>query len=179
MATAKKVAKSKAVKATSVKVAAAPIEPPQLGCPTKYKAEYAELAYNYCLMGASEPDLQRLFDVSPQTLYNWRSLHPDFLEGCKKGKEEADAKVARALFLRATGYEHPEDDIRVVAGQIEITPTIKRYPPDTGAAMAWLKNRQPHLWREKVEVEHSGNLTVKRLTDAQLMEIAARGLQGD
>jgi len=34
-----------------------------------------------------------------------------------------------------------------------IVPTVKHYPPDTTAAIFWLKNRQPAKWREKQEVE--------------------------
>ena len=57
------------------------------------------------------------------------------------------------LCSRATGYEHPEDDIKAVNGEIVITPTIKRYPPDPTSMIFWLKNRQPKLWRDKPESE--------------------------
>jgi hypothetical protein len=30
-------------------------------------------------------------------------------------------------------------------------PYTERYPPDTAAAIFWLKNRQPKHWRDKVE----------------------------
>lgn len=73
------------------------------------------------------------------------------------GKGAADAAVASKLFHRATGYEHPEDDIRAVNGEIVITPTIKHYPPDTTAAIFWLKNRQPAKWRDKQEVDHTSS----------------------
>ncbi len=132
------------------------------GRPSSYKPEYAELAHKFCLLGATDERLAELFGVCIATLHNWRSAHPQFLEAVKRGKDIADAEVAAALFHRAKGYTHPEDDIRTISlpagggSEIVITATTKHYPPDTAAAMNWLKNRQPETWREKVELEHSG-----------------------
>ena len=121
-----------------------------IGRPTEYKPEYDEQAYNYCLLGATDKQLATFFDVSEQTINAWKHKHPSFLESLRRGKEIADARVAQALFSRATGYEHPEDDIKAVNGE---TPTIKRYPPDPTSMIFWLKNRQPKLWRDKPESE--------------------------
>ena len=33
--------------------------------------------------------------------------------------------------------------------------TVKHYPPDTTAAIFWLKNRQVERWRDKQEVDHT------------------------
>lgn len=123
------------------------------GRPSKYKPEYAEQAKKLCMLGHTDKELALFFEVSEQTLNAWKHAHPEFLESLKGGKDLVDAEVAAKLFHRATGYEHPEDDIRAINGEIVITPTIKHYPPDTTAAIFWLKNRQPKLWRDKVEVE--------------------------
>lgn len=123
------------------------------GRPTDYRPEYDEQAYNYCLLGATDKQLAAFFDVSEQTINAWKHKHPSFLESLKNGKEIADAKVAQALYSRAIGYSHDEDDIRVADGAIVITPTIKHYPPDPTSMIFWLKNRQPKLWREKPEGE--------------------------
>jgi hypothetical protein len=69
--------------------------------------------------------------------------------------------VERSLFARANGYEHDEVDIRVIQNEIVQTPIRKFYPPDTTAAIFWLKNRNPAQWREKVEMEHKGSFSVK------------------
>jgi hypothetical protein len=37
---------------------------------------------------------------------------------------------------------------------VEQVPYIERYPPDTTAAIFWLKNRRPKAWRDKHEMEH-------------------------
>lgn len=146
----------------------------QVGRPSSYRPEYAGQALKLCRLGATDKELADFFDVSEQTLNAWKKQFPEFLESLKNGKAISDAEVADKLFSRATGYEHPEDDIRVVKGQIVITPTIKHYPPDTTAAIFWLKNRRPDLWRDKPEggeeeeAPTSVKVTVKdaRRTDA-------------
>lgn len=120
--------------------------------PTDYREEYAEQAYNYCLLGATNDELATFFDVHVSTIYQWKLDHESFSDALKRGKEVADARVARALFSRATGYSHKDVDIKMYEGQIIETPTIKHYPPDATSMIFWLKNRQPDKWREKREV---------------------------
>lgn len=60
---------------------------------------------------------------------------------------------------------------RIKLGLVE-----KEVPPDTTAAIFWLKNRKPEEWRDKHETELSGGLNVHNpyanLTDAELKKIA-------
>ncbi|EAA8759577.1 terminase [Salmonella enterica] len=135
--------------------------------PTKYQAAYAEQARKLCLLGYTDAELADFFDVDEATINRWKKEHHEFCESIKKGKSVADGEVAAKLFHRATGYEHPEDDIRTVDGKIVITPTIKHYPPDTTAAIFWLKNRQKNKWRDKQDHELSGEIQVvnKPLSD--------------
>jgi hypothetical protein len=128
------------------------------GRKTVYKAEYAELAYNYCLLGATDEQLGGFLKVSEQTINNWKKSHKDFSLAIARAKEQADAVVAMSLYHRANGYSHPDVDIKMYEGQIIKTELIKHYPPDTNAAMFWLKNRQPKIWRDKQEIEHSGSI---------------------
>lgn len=125
------------------------------GRPSKYDpAKTPEQAYKLCLLGATDKELADFFGVAESTLNKWKVDYPEFSEALNRGKVEADARVAQSLYHRALGYEHPDTDIRVVNGEIVITPTIKRYPPDTAAAIFWLKNRQRGKWRDKIEHDH-------------------------
>jgi len=133
--------------------------------PSKYRPEFVEQACKLCKLGLTDKEIAKFFEVSEQTLNAWKQQHPEFLESLKGGKTLADAEVASKLFHRATGYEHPDTDIRVVNGVIVETPLIKHYPPDTTAAIFWLKNRRPDLWRDKVEPEDKGNDLAKALSD--------------
>lgn len=140
----------------------------KVGRPSSYRKEYAEQARKLCLLGYTDVELAAFFDVAESTINKWKNDHPDFSESLKKGKAVADGEVAAKLFHRATGYEHPEDDIRAVDGSIVITPTIKHYPPDTTAAIFWLKNRQGKKWRDKQDINHlseDGSMTPRGLDD--------------
>lgn len=131
-----------------------------VGRPSEYKPEYAEQARKLCLLGATDAEMADFFNVTETTINNWKNDFPEFFESIKKGKLLADANVADRLYQRAMGYEAPDVDIRVVDGQIIETPLTKYYPPDTPAAIFWLKNRQKAKWRDKLENEVSGNLNV-------------------
>lgn len=139
------------------------------GVKSTYKPEYAEQARKLCLLGATDKDLADFFGCNEATINNWKTRHPDFLESIKKGKDIADGEVADRLYRRAMGYSHEDEDIRTISigdGMSEIikTPTVKHYPPDTAAAIFWLKNRQKGKWRDKQEVEQSGAVTYKVVT---------------
>lgn len=119
--------------------------------PTKYKAEFAIQAEKLCKLGATDDELAEFFEVSVATVHNWKRDHEGFLDSIKRGKTLADAEVANKLFHRATGYDHADVDIRVIDNQIVQTPLVKHYPPDTAAAIFWLKNRQKAKWRDKID----------------------------
>ena len=127
-----------------------------MGRPSKFKSEFIAQAEKLCRLGATDAELASFFEVDVATLNRWKSENEEFCASIKLGKEPADARVERSLFARATGYEHPDTDIRVIEGQIVETPIIKRYPPDTTAAIFWLKNRKKEEWRDKVTNEHTG-----------------------
>lgn len=130
------------------------------GHPTDYKEEYNEQARKLCLLGYTDKELGDFFNVKEQTINNWKKAHPKFFESLKAGKDIADAEVAVSFFERAKGYSHPDTHISNYQGEITITDITKHYPPDSGAALSWLKNRQSKKWRDKQEIEHSGGVEI-------------------
>jgi len=128
--------------------------------PSKYRPEFVTQAEKLCKLGATDLEVADFFGINVATLYRWKGEHDEFCEALKSGKEASDNRVERSLFSRATGYEHDEVDIRVVKDRIVKTPIRKFYPPDTTAAIFWLKNRKPAEWRDKQELEHSGAVTL-------------------
>ena len=134
------------------------------GRPSKYKPEFAAQAAKLCSLGATDAQMADFFEVSVSTINLWKTEHPEFSESIRVPKAQADERVEQSLYRRAMGYEHDEVDIKVVAGEIVTTPIRKFYPPDTTAAIFWLKNRRPAEWRDKQEVEHSGELKVSKVT---------------
>lgn len=151
------------------------------GRPSKYKAEYAEQAYKFCLLGATDARLADFFNVDEATIHRWKHDHKEFCDSIKRGKEIADAEIAQALYHRAKGYSHDAVKIFNNNGEIIVEPYTEHYPPDTGAAMAWLKNRQPTHWRDKQDIEHSGKLDldvdIERMNDDEILGGITEALQ--
>ena len=160
------------------------------GAPTKYKPEYAEEARKFCLLkGATDAELADHFSVAETTIKDWYKRHTEFLTSVKAGKAGADMNVAEGFYRRATGYEYNEttfekvDDKKVLEVMSDALIMVDAYkkkivtkhlPADAGAALNWLKNRQPENWRDKVEVTHSGKIEtndLSNLSDAQLNQL--------
>lgn len=134
--------------------------------PSKYKSEYVEQAYKLCLLGATDKELADFFEVDEATINRWKIDHKEFCESLKRGKIEADSIVASKLFHRAIGYNHKAVKFATHEGQItDQVEYVEHYPPDTTAAIFWLKNRQRDKWRDKTETEHSGNVGVQIVDD--------------
>lgn len=147
-----------------------PDDPPAIGRPPSYKAEHARQAKWHCLLGATNPDLAKLFDVSLSTVESWLRDHPTFARAVKAGREEADAKVTRRLYERARGYSHSAVKIFCNKdGAVTQVPYVEHYPPDTTAAIFWLKNRQRSKWRDRMEFVE---VDWDKMSDEQVAAIA-------
>ena len=148
------------------------------GRPTKYQAEFARQANILCLLGATNQQLADFFEVNTDTVHEWAKKHKGFSDALKGGKIYADATVAQALYKRATGYNYHETtfekidlpeklqgaEIKTDAYKKKVV--SKHLPPDAGAALNWLKNRQRDLWKDKHDIAD--------LTDEQLDKIINR-----
>lgn len=130
------------------------------GRPTAYKPEYVEQALKLCRIGLTDVELADFFEVSVQTLHTWRSQHADFLEATKLGKDEADDRVVKSLYHRAIGYKHDAQKIFNDQGSPLVVDYVEQYPPDTAAAIFWLKNRRRDEWKDRHEVEHTGEVAI-------------------
>lgn len=130
------------------------------GRPSKYDAAYAEQARKLCLLGATDEELADFFMVDVATVYRWKNEVSEFCEAIKAGKVQADAEVADKLYHRAKGYSHEAVKIFMPANASEpvYAPYVEHYPPDTAAAFIWLKNRQGARWKDKTEVQITGDL---------------------
>lgn len=155
------------------------------GRPSKYKIEYADQAFRYCLLGATNERMAEFFDVDIHTFDRWWRAHEEFRSAITRGREDADALMAQSLWHRGRGYSHDavkifmteEVTIDLDSGQKTVrevpvyVPYTEHYPPDTNAASLWLRNRQPALWRDKQEIEHTVRNASDR-SDEELERIA-------
>jgi hypothetical protein len=120
-----------------------------------YKPEFAAEAREMCRLGATDEELADHFEVCVRTIYRWRNSHEEFAEAVVAGKDHADDRVERALYSRAVGCSVQRTKVFKHAGDPD--PVYATYthhlPPDTNAALQWLRVRQPKTWGVQAEDE--------------------------
>jgi len=136
------------------------------GPKANYQPEHCEIARQFCLLGATNEDLAEHFEVSISTIGNWTRTYPEFKVALHEGRDTADAEIAEKLYRRAKGLGLPAVKLTHVDGEIVETPCTRQYPPDTQAAMFWLRNRRRQRWRERIEREHTPNDELMAILDA-------------
>lgn len=136
----------------------------------KFNEKLAELFIRLSKDGKTVEQIADVTGVTSRTLRLWMAKNPDLFHAVKEARQVADELVEAALFSRATGYSHPETKAFCYEGCIVTEDLEKHYPPDTQAAMFWLRNRQPERWKEKTEgdVNVSQSVSVNTMTDEQL-----------
>lgn len=124
-----------------------------------YRKEYALQAYKLCLLGCTEKELANFFCIPVSVFRKWLKEHDELSHSVKEGMQLADAVVAERLYQKATGFSH-ESTVIKEEGKSEKT-TYKNYPPDTAAAIFWLKNRQPEKWGKREDEITEQTIDVK------------------
>ena len=109
-----------------------------------------------------------------------QNKYPKISESLKSGRRPLNVFVENSLYKRATGLKvktqvrrwleekcecegnNPDCTICNGTGKVETTAkelvqeTITELPPDTGAAMAWLKQRKPEQWnKQPTKLDHT------------------------
>ena len=101
--------------------------------------------------------------VCQQTFYTWKKEHPEIAEALRMGKEVADRRVENAVYKSARGYFVDEvttftkdaftskgepilDEDGKPVKSVETKVVHKWIPPNSTAAIFWLKHRKPVEW---------------------------------
>lgn len=126
------------------------------GRPSGYKPEFAKQTEKLCELGATDEEVADFFEVSVRTVYRWQAQHAEFCHALKAGKVAADERVERSLYHKAVGYTFDSEKVFQFQGVVVRAPVKEHVPPDTTAAIFWLKNRRPDLWRDRQQLEHTG-----------------------
>ena len=125
------------------------------GRKSDFRPEYILIAKACARFGAIEDEIANELNIGPATLDRWKQKYPEFRCALKAGKEASDDRVERSLYQLAIGWN----------GQ----------PPNTTAAIFWLKNRRPDRWRDVQQLDQAiGHYMIsdKPMTEAEW--IAAR-----
>ena len=137
------------------------------GRKTKYYKGYAKQAEVACREGGfTDAKLAKLFDVAKSTITLWKKIHDEFSVSIKKGKDDYDSmNVEDCLMKKCLGFNftevtrEPVKDKTTGVASMQITKQVTKFVvPDTTAQIFFLKNRQPGRWRDKKDLEHSGEI---------------------
>jgi hypothetical protein len=122
----------------------------------------------------TDREIANLLGCGEATLYRWKLKFFGFSRALKLGKATADDRVERSLFHRAVGYSY--DEQKVIGGH---RVTVRRQmPPDTAAAIFYLKNRRPDRWHDVQRQEHGRPGEFDHIDDAaQLRALLTRRAQ--
>ncbi len=124
--------------------------------PTKYQEAYAEQARKLCLLGYTDAELADFFEVSESTINKWKLDYPKFSESIKRARPSLMQKLV-IVFINALWASWLQTSIFVLLKTENCRNSVEKYyPPDTTAAIFWLKNRQKDKWRDKVDHELTG-----------------------
>ena len=121
--------------------------------------------------GLTDEQIAKNMGINRQTLIEWKKRYTDISDTLKKGKEVVDIQVENALLKRAIGYEY--DEVTYEYGS-ETKRVTKQVAPDVTAQIFWLKNRKPADWRDKKDIDLSGHVESKSMTDDELQEKIAK-----
>ncbi len=136
----------------------------------RYTPNNCTIAYKFCLLGATNEDLAELFEVSLSTVNNWLARYPEFRKAVQEGRDVIDADVAHSLAQKAKGFTHADVKVLVIDGAPQEVEYNRYFPPDTQAAIFWLRNRRRKQWREVIEHEHT-------ISDEKLRELEEAGIR--
>lgn len=141
----------------------------RLGRKTVYVQElHDEWAWSLAAQGKIDKEISKAMGISTSILHLWKVNNASFSSSLKTGKDIADAKVVRALFDRATGFEYKEKKIVIEIDKdgnqkpARIETTERYLPPDVTACIFWLKNRRPAQWADRQinKIESEGKISV-------------------
>lgn len=140
----------------------------KMGRPSPFDSLDIEMVKRIYKQGLTDKQVAEVIGVTEQTITNWKKAYPDFFASLKEAKAFADKEVEASLYKRACGYMSQAEVTKEFmtdedGNLIQVTKVVekqKSVAPDPTSMIFWLKNRQPEKWREKQEVELSGDLNV-------------------
>lgn len=98
--------------------------------------------------GLTDDQIIEKIGCSASTFYKWQKDFSEFSEALKRGKRPVDIEVENALLKKALGFEYEEIEEIYEGNELIRSKVNKKVsPPDTSAAIFWLKNRKPDIWR--------------------------------
>ena len=129
---------------------------------TRIEPRLEEIAA-WCRDGHTDIEMCKALGISVSVFCKYKREKEQLVQALKVNKAIADLTVENSLYKRANGYRYKETVKEIKTGpdgevifkhakEIE-----KEALPDTTAQIFWLKNRKQKEWRDKQEMELSGD----------------------
>lgn len=106
-----------------------------VGRPSKYDPAFCDQLIEFMAKGYSLTAFAGEISVARSTINEWMGAHEEFSEAVKIGQAKRTASLEKGLLTEEIG---PKVTARIFA----------------------LKNADPEGWRDKREIEHSGEMTI-------------------
>ena len=111
--------------------------------------------------GLTDKEVAEHLGVDIRTVHRWKKTHPEFQKALIETKATLDSRVELSLYRVAIGYRYTEVEVTLEDGKV--TKRIERereVPPNVAAIRLWLTNRDGANWRDKQDVNVTGDLTI-------------------
>jgi len=119
------------------------------GRPTKYDPSiHLGIIRKLAERGLTEEEMAKVLVIATSTLSLWKVEHPEFSEAMMEGKQNPIRNVEDALYRLCKGYTYHEDG------------NERTKHPDVRAIQFYLKNVAPDKWRDKQDVNITGEVNL-------------------
>lgn len=120
----------------------------------KYDKSFDVVARKIVTLGGTLSDLAEALGIDEQSVRLMALREPSFNEAIRDGRRDDIATAESSLHRRMTGFYAPEEKIFYNSQDDKVirVQTDRYYPPDTAAAIFWLKNRAPNEWKDRREL---------------------------
>lgn len=116
--------------------------------------------------GLTDDEVAEHLGVAVRTVHRWKKTHPEFQKALIETKATLDSRVELSLYRRAIGYSYIEVEVTLEPGldgkpeEVRRIERTKEALPDLNAIRLWLINRDAANWRDKQDVNVTGDLTI-------------------
>lgn len=133
------------------------VDSKKIGRPTKYEGQKTiDKFVQLVNMGLGYQQIADSLDINIDTIYEWFLKHKDFSEVVKQAKDNYDiVGVEKSLLKSAYGFTRK---VQKLGKNDNIITLEEEVPPNPTSLIFWLSNRNRSRWKQRQEVEHSGEI---------------------
>lgn len=111
--------------------------------------------------GLTDREIAEHLGITIRTVLRWKRTHPEFAKAVIETKALLDSKVEMSLHRVAIGYSYTEVEVILEDGkEVRRVERVKEIPPNVSAIRLWLTNRDTSNWRDRQDVNVTGDLTI-------------------